>query len=285
MAGGLIKATLGIGSQFPRLAGLGSKLLGVARPAANVIRTNPIRTLTGVGAAKGFLDEGFGGIIPGAIQGGFIGSGLGALGPMGGLTRGLAARGVAPNVANAITKVGVPLAAGAYTWGSSGGSGGNRPPGNVGGPIADAAGGVMNTGQNVGAGFLVQNLATGEQFLTGPQNALPGGMGQYGYIPPIGTQADQVDPTGPFSGRRIGTRLDARANAAALNILMPTIRKYAETRAKDELTRQLAAAGVRQNIATNALLTEISARKDAEMGRKAAEQAGNAVTQNYATYQ
>lgn len=282
MSAALVRTGL---AQFPRLAGLGSKLLGYARPAANVIRANPIRSLAGVGATKGFFDEGIGGIIPGAIQGGGIGLGLGQLGPMGGLTRGLVGKGVAPGLANTITKVGVPFAGAGLAWGTSGGNAGGRPPGNIGGNLADAAGGAVNTGQNVGAGFLVQNLATGEQFLTGPQNALPGGMGQYGYIPPIGTQADQVDPTGTFSGRRLGTRLDARANAAALNILMPTVRKYAEQRAKDELTRQLAAAGVRQNIATNALLTEISARKDAEMGRRAAEQAGDAVTQNYAIYQ
>ena len=235
-----------------------------------------------VGGGLGFLTNNEG-TLAGRLRGGLMGGALGAI-PMPGqglATRGLVRAGLPLATAGPLANVAIPAAGIALAGNQSQGSIANQAES----AVTQSGQTAISGGQNVGSGFLVQNLATGEQFLTGPQNALPGGMGQYGYIPPIGTQADQIDPSGTFSGRRTGTRLDARANAAALNILMPTVRKYAEQRAKDELTRQLAAAGVRQNIATNALLTEISARKDAEMGRRAAEQAGDAVTQNYATYQ
>jgi len=270
------------------------RLVAKATPAAQgVARTlgSSYGARAGLGAGVGFLT---GENAPGGRLGGAaIGAGLGAI-PMHNFpgvpwlttkgAAGLTKLGVAGPLAQNLAQAAIP---GALIAGGSnlGGMFSDSPTGQAVNTIQQTGQNILSGGQNVGAGFLVQNLATGEQFLTGPQNALPGGMGQYGYTPPIGTQADQVDPTGLFSGRRTGTRLDARANAAALNILMPTVRKYAEQRAKDELTRQLAAAGVRQNITTNALLTELSARKDAEMGRKAAEQAGNAVTQNYATYQ
>ena len=261
------------------------------RVGANITKYFP-RYLAGGLGAKGLMEEGLWGGLKGAVGGYGVGQ-FGNRALIGGI-----GNKVLPRLAGT-TQIAGQMMPAAVGQGLSGLAQAAIPLGvlganqvltsGVGGPIADTAGKVaqntVNTAQNAGGGFLVQNLATGEQFLTGPQNALPGGMGPYGYVNPIGTQADQVDPTSPFSGRRLGTRLDARTNAAALNILMPTVRKYAEQRAKDELTRQLAAAGVRKNIDTNALLTEISARKDAEMGRRAMEQAGTAVTQNYATYQ
>jgi len=272
---------------LPRLV---AKATPAAQGVAKTLATS-VGARSGLGAGIGFLtgENAPGGRLGGAV----IGGGLGAL-PVHNLpgvpwlttkgAAGLTKLGVAAPLAQNLSQAVVPgalLASGS----NLGGMFSNSPTGQAVNTIQQTGQNVLSGGQNVGAGFLVQNLATGEQFLTGPQNALPGGMGPYGYVNPIGTQADQVDPTGPFSGRRLGTRLDARTNAAALNILMPTVRKYAEQRAKDELTRQLAAAGVRKNIDTNALLTEISARKDAEMGRRAMEQAGTAVTQNYATYQ
>jgi hypothetical protein len=67
----------------------------------------------------------------------------------------------------------------------------------------------------------------------------------------------------------------------ALRTLMPEIAKAGEFRSKQELQRQLAAAGVRQNIATAANMLERSQQAAQQMGANAASQMGSALTQQY----
>ena len=287
VAGALVKLAPAFSRFAPRfagMAGLGTKIMGAARPAANLVRANPMKNLAILGAGKGFLDEGFGGIIPGAIQGATIG-GIGSMGTAGGVTRALASRGVAPKIAANIAKVGLPLAGGLGTLATTGtgfgGGAGGQPPGNVGGPLASAAsGGAGNVGA-AGAGWVLQNTITGEQVPLDPQSALPAGMGQFGYTDPYGNIWNQINPQGPAQGRRTGKILDADTTAKEINILAPTIRKWAEQAKKDELTRQLAAAGVRQNIATNARLNELSAAASQQAAMTGLQQTGSALTQQY----
>ena len=286
-AGALVPVVGKFATQIPRfagLAGLGTRIMGAARPVANVVRANPMRTLGALGAGKGFLDEGFGGILPGAIQGVGIGA-LGGLGSAGGVTRALASRGVAPKIASNIAKVGLPLLGAGATLGTTGtgfgGAGGGQPPGNIGGPLASAAGGGAGNIGAAGAGWVLQNTITGEQVPLDAQSALPGGMGQFGYTDPYGGIWNQINPQGPAQGRRTGKILDADTTAKEINILAPTIRKWAEQAKKDELTRQLAAAGVRQNIATNARLNELSAAASQQAAMTGLQQTGSALTQQY----
>ena len=81
--------------------------------------------------------------------------------------------------------------------------------------------------------------------------------------------------------RRLGRRLDARTTADELNILAPTIRKWAEQAKRDDLMRSLAAKGVSQNIATNAALTQMAAETGARQATQAANQLGSAITGQY----
>jgi hypothetical protein len=243
-----------------------------------------MKNLAILGAGKGFLDEGLGGIIPGALQGATIGT-IGGMGTAGGVTRALASRGVAPKIAANIAKVGLPLAGGLGTLATTGtgfgGGAGGQPPGNVGGPLASGAGSFGTGAAAAGGNWVLQNTITGEQVPLDPQSALPGGMGQFGYTDPYGGFFNQVNPLGPAQGRRTGKILDADTTAKEINILAPTIRKWAEQAKKDELTRQLAAAGVRQNIATNARLNELSAAASQQAATTGLAQTGSALTQQY----
>ena len=63
--------------------------------------------------------------------------------------------------------------------------------------------------------------------------------------------------------------------------MMPEIARASEFRSRQELQRQLTAAGVRQNIATAANMLERSQQAAQQMGLNAASQAGSALTQQY----
>ena len=65
------------------------------------------------------------------------------------------------------------------------------------------------------------------------------------------------------------------------NIVLPTIRKFSEQAKKDDFARSMAARGIAQNIATNAALTQGMAQATRQMGQRAAEQAGSALTTQY----
>ena len=121
----------------------------------------------------------------------------------------------------------------------------------------------------------------GETVALDPQSALPQGLGGYGPVGPIGTMFDQIDPSGQYTGRRLGRRLDARTTADELNILAPTIRKWAEQAKRDDLMRSLAAEGVKTNIGTNAALTQMAAEAGARQATTAANQLGSAITGQY----
>ena len=59
------------------------------------------------------------------------------------------------------------------------------------------------------------------------------------------------------------------------------IKVVAEQAKRDEFARDMAGAGIKQNILTNAALTENMQRAGLNMGLTAAQQAGNALTARY----
>jgi hypothetical protein len=73
----------------------------------------------------------------------------------------------------------------------------------------------------------------------------------------------------------------AEAQRDALRLMMPEIAKASEFRSRQEMQRQLAAAGVRQNILTAANMLERSQQAAQQMGLTAASQAGSALTSQY----
>ena len=244
----------------------------------------------GIGSGVGFLTgEGApGGRLGGALIGGALGAapvhkipgvpwlttkGAGALTKLG----------VGPNVAANLAQIAVP--GGLIAAGSNlGGWGSQSPSGQVVQGASQALGGGGIFALQGGAGWVAHNRLTGETIPLGPQgvqDALAPGMGQYGPTGAMGTILDQLSPTSPYAGRRLGTKLDSKTNAEALNILMPTILKWSEATKRRDLARDMQAAGIRQNIATNAALNQIAAQASADRGTTASSQLGGAITNKY----
>ena len=259
---------------------------GAVLMAGKALKFLPYITGT-LGGIQGFRQGGIGGGITGAGFGAVGGLGLG--GPLRGLTakgirmagspgmvkgaQGLVGR-VAPNLADVpaglikgnlqkIAAIGIPLAGVAGTAQLAGvGLGGG---GNLGRSALSLGGYGTVGGEGMGAGG----------------TPLPPGMGPYGNVAPLGDPLSVLSPLGLDAGRRLRSIKDAETLRDAQNILLPTIRKYAEQAKRDEFARDMAGAGIKQNILTNAALTENMQRAGLNMGLTAAQQAGQALTARY----
>lgn len=158
-------------------------------------------------------------------------------------------------VAGAGTLLGVPAVAGTLAS-------------KVASPARAAAGGA--------AGIAVPSMQPSGKFESGA--AVPGGL-------PVGAAPagtlDVVDPSGRFAAARTMGLLEGDVQLANLKKMMPYLFEAAEARSKTEMQRQLAAAGVRQNILTAANLLERSQQAAQQMGVNAASQAGAALTSQY----
>ena len=238
------------------------------------------------GLRKGNLGEaalgsGFGALTGGLGTGGLITGATGAVGRMAGrkgiqqaLKKGATAIGgkqlagqmTKKNIQQAV-KAGVPLAGAAGVFGLA------KAGGDLGIP---PAGGVLRGG----AGLAGYGSVRGENMAAGGV-PLPPGMGSYGGISPIGDPLSVISPLGLDAGRRLRTIKDAEALRDAQNILLPTVRKYSEQAKRDEFARNMAAAGIKTNIALNAELTKAMQQAGLQMGTTAAQQAGAAITAPY----
>ena len=178
---------------------------------------------------------------------------------------GLGMTGLSPAVLQRATRAAVPLAGIAAT---------SRLAGGLGGGGAQAASPTLG-----GAAGLVGYSTIGNEGMGGVP--LPPGMGPYGNIGPTGLPLDVLSPLGVEAGQRLRTQKDAESLRDATNIVLPTLRKFSEQAKKDDFARSIAARGIAQNIATNALLTQGMAQATRKLGTTAAEQAGSALTQQY----
>ena len=218
-------------------------------------------------------------LMRGDLGGAVVGGGLGALGTLGlGSAASMATKpalkgifaagtkaGLTPgNIATlqGVAQAGIPLGIGALGGGSAAGLLG-RPAKNLAGGAAGLAG--YGSIGNEGMGGV----------------PLPPGMGPYGNVSPTGGSLDVISPLGLDAGRRLRTQKDAEALRDATNIVLPTIRKFSEQAKKDDFARSMAARGIAQNIATNAALTQGMAAATRQLGTTAAQQAGQALTQQY----
>ena len=268
----------------PAAVGLAGKLLPFLVKAGSAAKLPLVLRTAGVvgGAPPGLMRGDLGSAITGGALGGLSTVGLGgAVGGLGTKAAGAAASqigktgigavkgmGLAGNLkaqelAAAAVKAGVPVAAGLG--------------------IGRLAGGGLGGGSNVargGAGLLGYGSVRGENMAAGGV-PLPPGMGQYGGTSPIGDPLNVLSPLGLDAGRRLRTVKDAEALRDAQNILLPTVRKYAEQAKRDEFARNMAAAGIKTNIALNAELTKAMQQAGLQMGATAAEQAGAAITRPY----
>ena len=259
-----------IGAAVP----LAGKLLPFLMKAGSAAKLPALLRAAGItaGAAPSLMRGDLGGAV--------VGGGLGALGTLGlGSAAGMGAsaankaifsqaakRGLAgtqgAQVLQGLASVGVPLGIGAL----AGGSAANV----LGGPTKNIAGGVAGL---AGYGTI------GNEGMGGVP--LPPGMSPYGNVGPTGLPLDVLNPLGLDAGRRLRTQKDAESLRDATNIVLPTLRKFSEQAKKDDFARSMASRGIAQNIATNAALTQGMAEATRLMGTQAAQQAGQALTQQY----
>jgi hypothetical protein len=187
-------------------------LAGKLLPLLQGITSNPAMAARITGAAAGGLPSLLSGDIPGAVLGGSFGAlstlGLGGLGqrfanPLATGAAGLLGNQgmksvLAANVARAALPLGIGLSANAIL---------GRGERN----LASQAMGVGGGGINNAAGIIGYNAVSGEP-IVGP--AVPGGMGQFGGIPPYGGSAlDVLQPGGPAGAQRITTLKNALVGA------------------------------------------------------------------------
>ena len=247
-----------------------------------------LKFLPAIGAVAGAAP----GLRRGNVGEALLGGGLGALtGTSGGPLRGLTAKGirmagspgavrgaqgligtVAPNLADVpaglvknqlrnIAGIAIPAA----------GIAGTAKLANISG------GGAANVAR--GAAGLAGYGTIGNEGMGGVP--LPPGMGPYGNVGPAGLPLDVLSPLGVEAGQRLRTQKDAESLRDATNIVLPTLRKFSEQAKKDDFARSMAAAGIAQNIATNAALTQGMAEATRNLGTTAAQQAGQALTTQY----
>ena len=265
-------------------AGTVARMAGGLMPYLSKAVANPNITGSIASGAVSGLPALLRGDILGAVGGGLTGAATGY--GIGGLTKGLIPRagnlvgglmGPTTSVAGAVLPqlagAAVPVAGGLALGGI------NRGVQNL---ASQAVGGVTGaagqTGQNA-IGLLGYHAVTGEPLYG---TAVPQGTGQYGGVPPVGGSAlDVLQAGGPAGAQRLTTLKNAQTMADAMNAYMPTVRKFSEQAKKDDFERNMASAGIKQNIATNAQMLAAAQAAGLGMGMTGAQQAGQALTQQY----
>ena len=234
----------------------------------------------GLGALEGYkkgggtgavLGAGAGALTPAALR--MAGAGLAGIPALAGLVQkgAMGARAAAglqgPVMSGAnLLKTGVPAVGLAL-----------NAPGIAGGIAGGASGAANTVGQlGVGAsGGALNNPGAANYGGTG----LPPGLGQYGPTSPYGSLTDVYGV--PGMAQRQDLRMTAKAQRDVLRTLLPEVEKAIDARSQKELSRNLAAAGVRQNIETRALMQQRAQAAGLEAGRQALEAAGQGLMQQY----
>ena len=163
-------------------------------------------------------------------------------------------------------------------------------------PIAGALGAGITglAGQAVGGAGRAAAAATGGAAAMGAgrpgvpgvypsaQYALPSNLGgQFGPEAPYGTTADVINPFGYAAGRRLEEELEQDVNIRGMQKEAAALAPIAEQAKKAEFLRQMAAAGIRSNIATQAAMLRQAQLGAQQMGQTAAQQMGQALTSQY----
>jgi hypothetical protein len=236
-----------------------------------------------LGAAA--LSAGLGAALPGGLR--MAGTALGgtALGARAlglgsqGLSRGASAIG---QVASKAGMTGLPQGAiapltAAGLGAAAAGVGGLIAPslaGQVGAGVKD----VVRGPAQLGAGYVGSRGPGAPNYEQIGGNAVPV-VDAYGNVSILGT-----DPLGnilPGMTRSAESLREATAQRDAMRLLYPEVAAASEARSKKEFERQMAAAGIRQNIETAANMIQRSQQSAQQMGQTAAQQMGNALTAQY----
>lgn len=251
--------------------------LALALPTAGRMAMQYLPQIIGLSAAAKPLMEGrpLEALVSGGV--GFLG-GKGLQGPATGLAQ--RAMGQGPRLAGMI---GQPQLGGAISKGL-----GYAVPGaavalapKVAGVVAPGSQGVRGAAGNaaqLGAG-VIGYTAEGKPVYSAAGGALPPGMGQYGPTDPYGSPLDVLGPAG--MGQRLQTLKDAQTQRDVFRTLVPEVKAVTDAMKKEDFERNMAAAGIRQNIRTRAEMQRAAQDAGLRAGLGALQQAGQALTQTY----
>lgn len=240
--------------------------------------------LPALGAGLGALE----GYKKGGGTGAVLGAGAGALTPAALRMAGAGLAGI-PALANLVQKgaMGARAAAGLQGPVMSGANilkTGAVPLGmtlgapGLAGALAGSASGAANTAGQLGVGA-VGGAINSPGMANYGGTGLPPGLGQYGPTSPYGSLTDVYGV--PGMAQRADLRMTAKAQRDVLRTLLPEVEKAIDARSQKELNRQLAAAGVRQNIETRALMQQRAQAAGLQAGQSALEAAGQGLMQQY----
>jgi len=250
-----------------------------ALPTVGRFAMQYLPTIMAVGAAAPALKQGK--LGEAAVQGG-----LGYLTgmPLKGITTGLVSKGMkaAPGLLGGLTDAPKSVIAGGArdvlsTAAGLGALGlGIKQAQITGSPQMAGVGQTLGGAGQAGAG-IIGYTADGAPVYGGA--ALPPGLGQYGATSPEGMPTDVLGPSG--MGRRLELLKTAQTQRDVLRTLLPENEAASEARSKKEMERQMAAAGIRQNIKTRAAMQERAQTAGLEAGLDALQKAGGALTSQY----
>ena len=233
-----------------------------------------------LGGVQGYRQSGgdLGKTVQGALSGGLLGGVTGKLGGMAGES----AKRFAGQALEASPLAGVltPLAGGAANLGTQLAGAAVLAPvaGALGNLAGQAIGRPAQAAAQLGAGYVGSRGPGAPNYEKVGGNAVPV-VDEYGNVRILGT-----DPLGnilPGMTRSAESLREATAQRDAMRLLYPEVAAASEARSKKEFERQMAAAGIRQNIETASNMLQRSQQSMQQMGQTAAQQMGNALTQQY----
>lgn len=243
------------------------------------------------------LGTGVGAVTPGVLR--MAGTALGGMPVISGLAgRGAQAlAGGARNVAQAASGLGKEGLSGAARTAAAAGAGGMRSLASRLTTPAAIGGLVAGTGLALGApqiaGQLVAGASPAARKVAGltPRGEVPSGfpagpavpvMDQFGNVRMYGSDPySMIDPFGPFQASLRAQEEQSKQSLRNLQRITDYEARMLEGAKKADLERGLAAAGIRQNIATQAALLQGGVGAAQQMGQTAMENIGRGLTQLY----
>ena len=147
--------------------------------------------------------------------------------------------------------------------------------GQAGSPAAAQASQALGGAAQTGAG-VIGYTAQGAPVYGNIGGAAVPPVGMYGGVSPYGSPLDVLGPAG--MGQRLQTIKDAETMRDAMRLLNPEVLAASEARSKKEFERNMAAAGIRQNIATRADMIKAAQQAGLRAGLDAASQSARALT-------
>ena len=274
----LVGGTLGAIEGY-RQGGLGGAVLGAGAGAVTPAALRMAGTalgakLLGAGALKGAAK----GVAGSAMNIGEKAANLAAGGTAAQIGAKVLDKGVVPGLNLLSRNIMNPTALGGLAAGTGLALGAAGLTGGLAGGAARGVGDLAGRAGQAGVG-IIGRTSTGEPVYGQIGGGAVPPVGQYGGIDPYGDPTDIYGPAG--MAQRAQTYKDAENLRDVMRLINPEILAAAEARSKKEFERNMAAAGIRQNIATRAAMIQQAQQAGLNAGLTAASQAGDALTRQY----